>query len=160
MNGIFLKKQNGRHALLLLAWLAMGAPLFSASAADRIWSAVIIANNSANPKAAPAQLKPVAARLQRVFGYNQFEIIGSDSAEIEDGAEKTLNPTKTFWLNLKARRASLKEARGGFLLNLQLYQEKRAIVDTVMLLAPNSPLFFRGPNSSRGQVIIVLQVGQ
>jgi hypothetical protein len=141
---------------LAFALLLALAPL--ASAVDKIWSAVLVANNVAQPKPVPAELKPVAARLQRVFGYNQFEIIGTASAELEDGADRSLMPTKNFWLNLKARHASIKEARGGYLLNLQLHQDKRALVDTVALIAPESPLFFRGPLHARGQVLIVLQV--
>jgi len=141
---------------LLLALLLLFAPL--GFAGDKIWTAVLVANNVAQPKLVPAELKPVAARLQRVFGYNQFEIIGTASSELEDGAERALTPTKNFWLNLRARHASIKEARGGYLLNLQLYQDKRALVDTVALIAPESPLFFRGPLHARGQVLIVLQV--
>jgi hypothetical protein len=139
-----------------LALLLAFAPL--AQAADKIWSAVLLASNATQPKPVPAELKPVAARLERVFGCNQFELIGSATAELEDGSEQTLKPTKTFWLNLKARRASIKEARGGYLLNLQLMQNERTLVDTVTLIAPGSPLFFRGPMHARGQVLVVLQV--
>ncbi len=141
-------------AALLLA-LALDA-----AAADKIWSAVLLATNVANPKPAPTELKPVAARLQRVFGYNQFEIVGRASADLTDDAKLSLTPTKTFWLDLKARRASSPDARGGYLLNLLLFQNDRPLVDTVAVIAPASPLFFRGPMSAHGQVIVVLQVQQ
>src|SRR5687767_13844226 len=49
----------------------------------RIWSAVLIASNVTSPKTMPAELRPIAGRLQRVFGYNQFEIVGRDDAPIE-----------------------------------------------------------------------------
>jgi len=124
----------------------------------RIWSAVLIANNVAKPKDPPPELQPIAARLKRVFGYNQFEIVGKDDAPIEDGAERKLTPSRTFWIDLKARKASVKEARGGYLLNLRLYQNEKPIVDTVALIAPESPLFFRGPMYAKGQIIIALQV--
>ena len=130
----------------------------TAHAEDRLWSAVVIANNVAQPKEPPAELKPVLARLKRVFGYNQFEIIGTDVKPVGDGTERALTPTPNFWMNLKARHASVKEARGGYLLNLELYQDKRALVDTVAMIAPESPLFFRGPMHARGQILIVLQV--
>ena len=130
----------------------------TASAEDRLWTAVVIANNVAQPKEPPAELKPIVARLKRVFGYNQFEIIGTDVKPVGDGAEQKLSPTPNFWMNLKARHASVKEARGGYLLNLELYQDKRPLVDTVAMIAPESPLFFRGPLHARGQILIVLQV--
>jgi hypothetical protein len=123
-----------------------------------IWSAVLIANNVSKPKDPPPELQPIAARLKRVFGYNQFEIAGKDDATIEDGAERKLTPSRAFWIDLKARKASVKEARGGYLLNMRLYQDERPIVDTVALIAPESPLFFRGPMHAKGQIIVALQV--
>lgn len=142
--------------LTLLLWL--GVLSLPAVAGDRIWSAVLVASNVDKPKPPPVELRAVAPRLQRVFGYNQFEVVGKATAEVSDGAKLSLKPTKTFWLDLQARRASIKEARGGYLLNLRLHQDDRALVDTVTLIAPGSPIFFRGPLCSRGQVIVVLQV--
>ena len=146
--------------LRLLALLCCAAALLPTHlrADDKVWSAVLFATNVSSPKAPPDELKPIAARLKRVFGYNQFEIVGTDQADLADGVERQLKPTKVFWLNLKARHASIKEARGGYLLNVQLYQEKRALVDTVALIAPDSPLFFRGPLHGKGQILMVLQI--
>lgn len=137
----------------LLAFVAL-----TARGEDRLWSAVLIASNATSPKEPPAELKPVVSRLKRVFGYNQFEVLGTDTKPVGDGTEQELKPATQFWLKFKARRASAKEARGGYLLNLELYQDKRALVDTVAMIAPESPLFFRGPLHARGQIIIVLQV--
>ena len=143
--------------LLVLSLLAL---LFvpATRAEDKIWCAVLLATDAASPKAPPAELKPVLGRLQRVFGYDQFDIVGKATADIKDSTAFSMTPTKTFWMNLQARQASIKEARGGYLLNLQLYQDTRVLVDTVTLIAPGSPLFFRGPMSASGQVIVVLQV--
>ena len=44
------------------------------------------------------------------------------------------------------------------LLNLHLYQEKRLVVQTTVLLARQSPIFLRGPLYGEGQLIIVLVV--
>ena len=142
-----------RFLLLFLLAVAL-----TARGEDRLWSAVLLATNAASPKDPPSELKPVVGRLKRLFGYNQFEVLGADTKSLGDGAEQELKPAKQFWLKLKARRASVKEARGGYLLNLELYQDKRALVDTVAMIAPESPLFFRGPLHARGQIIIVLQV--
>jgi hypothetical protein len=133
-------------------------PFQKEQGARRIWTAVLLATNTTQPQPLPPELRSVSGRLQRVFGYNQFEIVGRDDAPIEDGAERKLTPSRAFWIDLKARRASVKEARGGYLLNLRLYQNERPLVDTVALIAPESPLFFRGPMSAKGQILIVLQV--
>lgn len=149
---------------LILPLFSLALPLLLAAAPahaeDKIWSAVLVAKNVSNPEPPAAELKPVAKRLERVFGYNQFEIVGKATGDLDDDSKISLTPTKTFWMNLQARRSSSPDARGGYLLNLQLYQDQRIIVDTVTLIAPRSPLFFRGPMCAKGQVILVLQVTQ
>lgn len=132
----------------------------SARANDQIWSALVVATNASDPKPAPPELRPFAPRMKRVFGYNQFELAGSATQEIGDQNESWLVPSKSFWMGLKGRRTVSKEARGGYLLNLQLFQDKRPLVDTEVKLAPGSPLFIRGPEYGDGQLIIVLQVVQ
>jgi hypothetical protein len=159
-------------AISLLAVLVCGALVYAASGgvadkgsatepdrkANKIWSALVLATNDSSPKPAPGELQEFAPRLKRVFGYNQFQLIGSATNEIGDRAESWLVPSESFWFGLRARRALSKEARGGFLLSLQLYQDKRPLVDTEVKLAPGSPLFIRGPQYGKGQLVIVLQV--
>lgn len=161
-----------RFAVALLAVLICGALAYAASdgvaskviakkpdrEANKIWSALVLATNDSTPEAVTEELQEFAPRLKRVFGYNQFRLIGSATNEIGDRAESWLVPSESFWFGLRARRALSKEARGGFLLNLELYQNKRPLVDTEVKLAPGSPLFIRGPQYGKGQLVIVLQV--
>ena len=139
---------------------APAEPAKSASAKpqDKIWSGVILAKNAEHPAESPAELREFAPRLRRVFGYNQFELFGSAANEIGEEGESWLVPSKSFWVGVKARRAVSKEARGGYLINLQLFQDKRPLVDTEAKLAPGSPLFIRGPQYGDRQIIIVLQI--
>jgi hypothetical protein len=130
----------------------------SSVATDKIWSALVVATNAATPKEPPSELREFASRLKRVFGYNQFELAGSALELIDEQTENWLVPSQLFSLSLKARRSASKEARGGYLLNLQLFQDKRPLVDTEAKLAPGSPLFIRGPQYGKGQLIIVLQI--
>jgi hypothetical protein len=125
---------------------------------DRIWSGLVCATNAATPKDPPPELREFAPRLRRIFGYNQFELVGSASNVIDEVGESWLVPSKHFWLGVRARPAAAKEARGGYLLNLQLFQDQRPLVDTEAKLAPASPLFIRGPQYGKGQLIIVLQI--
>ncbi len=143
------------RTVLTLAVVALCA---SVRADDKIWSAVVLATDAAKPADAPAELRDFAARLKRVFGYNQFELIGSAVQTIDSADEGWLIPSKTFSLSVKARRSTSKEARGGYLLNLKLFQDKRPLVDTEAKLAPGSPLFIRGPQYGKGQLIFVLQI--
>lgn len=153
---LLLSMTSGQRAQAQAVPTPVAAP--APAAADTIWSGVVIAKNVASPKPPPPELREFAARLKRVFGYNQFELFGSASKPIGDRTESWLVPSKSFWLGVNARRATSKEARGGYLLNLQLFQDKRPLVDTEAKLAPGSPLFIRGPQYGSGQVIVVLQV--
>jgi len=125
---------------------------------DKIWSGLVYATNETSPKDPPAELRDFAARLKRVFGYNQFQLAGSAVKPIDGDGEGWLVPSKNFSLSVKARRAVSKEARGGYLLSLALYQGNRQIVETETKLAPGSPLFIRGPACGKGHLLIVLQV--
>jgi hypothetical protein len=145
-----------RFVLLFAIGLALTTSRVSGG--DKIWSAVIIASNAEKPKESPTPLRPVSERLKRLLGYSQLEILGSCTEEIDDCVEKWLLPTRQFSLKVKARRSNAVAARGGYLINLQLFQEKRQLVETEAMLAPDSPLFIRGPLHARGQILIVLQV--
>ena len=135
-----------------------GTAARKAQSSDKIWSAVILATNPPAPKADPPELGEFAPRLKRVFGYTQYEVIGATTEKIGDKSESWLVPSRNFWLEVKARRVASKEARGGYLLNLHFFQDTRPILETEAKLAPGSPLFIRGPQYGRGQVIIVLQI--
>jgi len=125
---------------------------------DQIWSALVLATNSDNPKASPVQLKGYVPKMKKIFGYNQFEIVGSATQQIGGKDESWLVPSKSVWMGLKGRRALAKEAQGGFLISLQLFQDDRQRVESEIKLAPGSPLYIRGPQYGKGQLIIILEV--
>ena len=147
---------DGETAIAVSGTSAVLAP--KPAAVDKIWSAVVLATNPPTPKDAPPELREFTTRLKRVFGYSQFELIGAASEKIDEQNESWLVPSQSFWLSVKARRADSTEARGGYLLNLQLFHDKRPLLETEAKLAPGSPLFIRGPEYGHGQLIIVLQV--
>ena len=149
---------EGETAIATSGTSAVPAPKADAAAVDKIWSAVVLATNPPTPKDPPPELREFTARLKRVFGYSQFELIGAAAEKIDEQNESWLVPSQSFWLSVKARRAMAKEARGGYLLNLQLFHDKRPLLETEAKLAPGSPLFIRGPEYGHGQLIIVLQV--
>jgi len=125
---------------------------------DKIWSGVVLATQVSAPKPPPPELEEFASRLKRVFGYNQFELVGSATEVIDELSESWLVPSPLFPLSVMARHAPSKETHGGYLLNLRLFQQDHPLVDTEAKLGPGSPLFIRGPLYGKGQIILVLQV--
>lgn len=143
--------KSGSIALLLLLSLAAVA-----GAEDRVWSAVVLASNAPRgglPMPAPTELAPFAPRLAKIFGYEQFEILGSATKVMDGQTERWLVPTQNFWVGAKASRQA-----GGYLLDLEFFHDKRRILETRAKLGPKSPLFVRGPMHARGQLIVVFEI--
>lgn len=134
--------------LLLLASAAL--------AEDKVWSAVVLASKPAKGKDAarpPAELAPFAGKLTKVFGYEQFEILGSATKSMDAQNERWLVPSQNFWVGARARKEG-----GSYLLNLEFFHDKRRIVETEAKLGLDSPLFIRGPMHPRGQLIVVFEI--
>lgn len=143
------KFQSSSIALLLFVFCAV------AQAKDnKLWGAVLLATNDTAPKVLPVELKPFQTRLENVFGYDAFQLLGKSSHEISDDTEQWLIPGKTF----SVRSVVQPTNDSNFRVELQLYQGKKEIVQTVAKLGPRSPLFIRGPLYGNGQLIIVIMV--
>src|SRR5438093_503153 len=97
-----------------------------AGASDSIWSALVLASNEPKPNPPPPELARFAGRLGKVFGYNQFEIIGAHTELIDTPDEHWLLPSKRFSVCVQEKRSEA----GTHLMTLKLYQEKKLLVET------------------------------
>jgi len=123
---------------------------------DKVWSAVVLASNlknDAHPAAAAPELAPFVPKLSKFFGYDQFEVLGSATKSMGGQTEHWLVPTQNFWVCAKAVREA-----GGYRLHMELFHDKRRLLETEAMLGPRSPLFIRGPVHPRGQIIVVFEV--
>ena len=136
--------------LLLFFGLLVAQP---AQAYEVVWSGLIYASNAAQPAPAPKELAVFSQKLQHIFGYNQLELLSQHRETMDAQSEHWLLPGKEFCLLIDT-----KKMRDNHLLNLHLYQEKRLVVQTTLLLARQSPVFLSGPLYGDGQLIIVLLV--
>jgi hypothetical protein len=126
-----------------------------AAAGDKIWSAVVLASNvksGQRPAVAP-ELAPYAGKLSKVFGYDQFTVLGSATKVIAGSAESWLVPTPNFWVGAKATREG-----GYYRMNMEFFHDKRRLFEAEFMLDTKSPVFIRGPMHVRGQVIMVFEV--
>ncbi|HWL54819.1 MAG TPA: hypothetical protein VNQ90_20420 [Chthoniobacteraceae bacterium] len=144
-------------ALAIVAALAFGAFCANAGAADRevVWTGLIYATNEGGPDRTPAVLAPYARQIKKVFGYNRLQLLG-EQRKVMDRHQKqwSLVPGKGFVLQVDSR----KKGTRGCHLHLALSRQKKLLVKTDAMLAPHSPLFFRGPLYGRGQLIIAVMV--
>ena len=84
-----------------------------------------------------------------------MRVIGQAQQKIKTGEEDWLVPSKRFYLKVDTKYP----IPNGYLLNLQLYQENKMLVEANVQLARGNPLYIRGPQVGNGQLIIALQCG-
>lgn len=123
---------------------------------QKVWSAVILASNrkkGERPLPAPPELEAFVPKLSSFFGYDQFEVLGSAMKVMDEQVERWLVPTQNFWLCARANQEA-----GTYRLKMELFHDKRRLLNAEAMLGPKSPLFIRGPMHPRGQVIIVFEV--
>lgn len=119
-----------------------------------VWSGLVLATNEDHPAETPPALRRFKSKLEGVFGYNQFELIGEHTEKMDDLTERWLIPSKMFFLRV-ATKVSTEHT---YVLKLDLFQGPRPLATFETRLAPESPLFIRGPLCGYGQLIIVLVV--
>ena len=142
---------------LLASLSAAVALMFSVAAADageNVWSGLVIANNAAKPTPTPRELTRVEQTLKALFGYNQFKLIGQSNKLLEKGDEDWMAASKYFALHVDSKGAS----DSGYLLDLQLFQEKKLLLETEAKLNKRSPLVIKGPQVGDGQLLLLLVV--
>ncbi|MDQ6622584.1 MAG: hypothetical protein M3Y86_03755 [Verrucomicrobiota bacterium] len=135
--------------LALLIALALALP---AQAAETVWSGLVMANNVAEPTPIPAELSRLEETLKHLFGYNQFQVIGQSRKTLKTGEEDWLATSKYFSLKVDSKAA----AKSSYLLNLQLFQEHKLLLETDARLTKSSPLVIRGPQVGDGQLVLLL----
>lgn len=147
-----------RRSVLLLGLclaLTLGGMDTASGASQSVWSALVIANNAANPEETPAELRKLEATLKELFGYNQYTVIGQSRKAIVTGSEDWMAQSKYFALHVDSRKGNDKT---GYVLDLKLYQEKNLLLETETKLTKESPLIIRGPGVGDGQLILLLVV--
>ena len=144
------------HRLLasLSAAVALMFSVAATAAGENVWSGLVIANNAAQPTSTPPELTRIEQTLKALFGYNQFKLIGQSNKRLEKGDEDWLAASKYFALHVDSKGAS----DSGYLLDLQLFQEKKLLLETEAKLSKRSPLVIKGPQVGDGQLLLLLVV--
>ena len=115
---------------------------------------MVLASEAEHPAPPPVELARVAGKVERLFGYNQVEILGAASKKFDEQSENWLVPNQHFWLCVKAKRIP----ENKYHLQITLINDKRTLLETEARVAADCPLLIRGPMHPRGQLIIALQV--
>ena len=143
-----------RSLLLLVAFALVLSTATELRGAEIVWSGLVIAENVEQPQPIPPELTGIERPLKRLFGYNQFQVIGQSRKALQTGQEDWLATSKFFGLHVDARG----ESKAGYVLNLKLYKEKELLLETDAKLSKRSPLLIKGPQVGQGQLLLVLVV--
>lgn len=143
-----------RSLALIIALVVVMSAVQASTAAEMVWSGLVIAENVSQPQPIPSELNRIEGSLKRFFGYNQFKVIGQSQKVLNTGQEDWLATSKFFGLHVDARG----ERKGGYVLNLKLYKEKELLLETEARLSKRSPLVIKGPQVGGGQLLLVLVV--
>jgi hypothetical protein len=151
MRSKYLSKRGLPGAVGLIFFLCT----LAAQAADnQLWGALLLGTNRPPATPAPAELVPYQKRLSQIFGYTSFQVLGKSTHSFTADSEQWLIPGKTFSVHSIVQPTS----DANFQVDLQLFQDKKELVQTVAKLGPGSPLFIRGPLYGEGQLIIAIMV--
>src|SRR3712207_50343 len=139
-------------ALLAGILAVTAAPL---AQAETVWSGLVMANNVPEPTPIPAELSRLEGTLKRLFGYNQFQVIGQSRQTLKSGDEEWLASSKYFSLHVDSKMAG----RASYLLNLQLRQEDKVLLETTdAKLTKASPIVIKGPQIGDGQLVLLVML--
>ncbi|HEY0369774.1 MAG TPA: hypothetical protein VGC85_09275 [Chthoniobacterales bacterium] len=123
-------------------------------AAEMVWSGLVMATNSPEPTPIPAELTKLEGTLKRLFGYNQFEVIGEKRTSLKTGDEDWLATSKYFSLHVDSKAAK----KASYSLNLKLFQENNLLLETDAKLTKASPIVVKGPQVGDGQLVLLLML--
>lgn len=144
--------------LLVLLLLSPGAVFADSSKTETVvWSGLIVGSNEPGSKdRLPANLRPLRPKLKSLFGYENFELIGQGKISKITKSAQWIPLGKEFSLQV-AKTEPSKNAKGHRVpLEVQVFQGRKEVAETQIMLAPSSPFIIRGPFHGKGQVIIVL----
>ena len=113
-----------------------------------------MATNSPEPTPIPAELTKLEGTLKRLFGYNQFEVIGEKRTSLKTGDEDWLATSKYFSLHVDSKAAK----KASYSLNLKLFQENNLLLETDAKLTKASPIVVKGPQVGDGQLVLLLML--
>ena len=125
----------------------------------KLWGALVYAVKDAASKRdgyedADAEM---AKSLQQVFkDYKHFQVLGTRAEALFKTTHSWVAPSKQ--LCVKFDFVGLTEDGIGVKLNLQLWNQGKAIVKTDAILKPGSPVFMEGPEWGNGRLLYVLRL--
>ncbi len=141
------------RASLFLLLLVLLSPL-PLTASDEIWSALVLATNETPRQSPPKPLGDFSSAIEKIFGYNSLYLLGQKKRAIGPGTTEWLVPSREFFFQITC----LAREDTHYLVRIELFHNKDLLLTTEARLARNAPLYIRGPQWGKGQLLFLLEV--
>ncbi len=139
---------------ILLACALVWCNTVTVRAADEIWTALVLATNESPPVETPKRLEEFSRTIKKVFGYNSLYLLGQKKKTFGSGSNEWLVTSKDFFF----RVTSLEQTPAHYRLQLELYRGNELLLTTEADLPREAPLYIRGPQWGKGQLIFLVEV--
>ena len=123
-------------------------------ASDEIRSALVLATNETPPVAPPAALEDYSSTIKKVFAYDCVYLLGKKQRAITSGVNEWLVPGKDLYFQVTC----LEQEPTRYRVRIELFRDKEQLLTTEARLALDAPLYIRGPQWGKGQLILILEV--
>jgi len=118
----------------------------------KFWSCVVYAKLGKSKT--DSSLDPYTNDMQRIFGYQHYEILGSQWSSHSIDQPNYLAPTQEFALKLIPLTVPTDTEK----FYLKLYQKKDILLKSRIRLPQKSPLYIAGPSYGKGKIIFIIDV--
>lgn len=98
-------------------------------------------------------LASLRAKLARAFPQKNYQLLGLHTQNLLKDYESWVVPSKELCLKIDSRGATENQ---GIKVHLQLWQEKKVLVKSDIVLKPGQPIFMGGPDWRKGRLIFVV----
>jgi hypothetical protein len=141
--------------LYLLAACGIVATAHAVPSQDpiRAWSCLLYASDTPTRSELPGRLAGYQPRLQRSFGFVNYQLVAQHETDIESVNETPLLSAGDIHILLSALSVT---PDGGYVARLLFVQGDKQEMETQFKVGEGSPLFIRGPQWRDGQIIIVV----
>lgn len=116
----------------------------------KFWSCVVYAKMGKDKT--DLSLSKYTNDMQRIFGYQHYEILGSQWSSHSIDQPNCLAPTKEFSIKLIPLAVPTDQEK----FYLKLYQKKEILLKSRIRMPQESPLYIAGPTYGKGKIIFIL----
>jgi hypothetical protein len=143
--------------LCLLAAFGIEATAHAIPSQDpvRAWSCLLYASDTARRSELPQRLAGYEPRLQRSFGFINYQLLAQHEIAVEGVSETPLLSAGDIHILLSSFSMA---PDGGYVVRLLFVQGGKQEMETQAKVGQGSPLFIRGPEWRDGQIIIVVAI--